>query len=69
MILNKIEDLLFTGGEDPYINLWGVDYLNNELTFLYNLDSKTITIYSFSFNDSENLLISCSVCEYIIWEK
>ncbi|CAD8094418.1 unnamed protein product [Paramecium primaurelia] len=69
MILNQAEDQLFTGGEDPYINVWSVDYLNNELTFLYNLDSKTITIFSFSLNDSENLLISCSVCEYIIWEK
>ncbi|CAD8196425.1 unnamed protein product [Paramecium octaurelia] len=25
--------------------------------------------FSFNFNDSENLLISCSVCEYIIWQK
>ncbi|CAD8101906.1 unnamed protein product [Paramecium sonneborni] len=69
MILNKAEDQLFSGGEDPYINIWTVDYLNNELSFLYNLDSKTINIYSFSFNDSENLLISCSVIEIIIWEK
>ncbi|CAD8104251.1 unnamed protein product [Paramecium sonneborni] len=59
LILNKQEDQLISGGNDHKIIVWKVDFIENELTFLYFLDKHSNRVLSLSFNQSETLLASC----------
>ncbi|CAD8214836.1 unnamed protein product [Paramecium octaurelia] len=69
LILNKQEDQLISRGCDYKIIVWLVDFIKNELVFLYSLDKHTNTVFSLSFNQSETLLASCGYGTFIIWEK
>ncbi|CAD8178353.1 unnamed protein product [Paramecium octaurelia] len=69
LLLNKQEDQLISGGDDKKIIVWKVDFIKNDLTFLYSLDQHTNSVESLSFNESETLLASCGYGELIIWEK
>ncbi|CAD8108058.1 unnamed protein product [Paramecium primaurelia] len=69
LILNKQENQLISGGNDYSIKIWKPDFLKNDLTFLYHLDSNSNYIYSISLNQSETIMASCGLTEFIIWEK
>ncbi|CAK79590.1 unnamed protein product (macronuclear) [Paramecium tetraurelia] len=69
LLLNKQEDQLISGGDDRKIIVWKVDFINNDLTFLYSLDQHTNSVKSLSFNQSETVLASCGYSHFIIWEK
>ncbi|CAD8113005.1 unnamed protein product [Paramecium primaurelia] len=68
LILNKQEDQLISGGRDNSIKIWNVDFIKNELTYLYSLDN-TAAVYSLSLNQSETMLASCAKNRYLIWKK
>ncbi|CAD8098323.1 unnamed protein product [Paramecium primaurelia] len=69
LMLNKQEDQLISGGGDKKIIVWQVNFMKNELTFLYSLDKHGNSVKSLSFNQSESLMASCGYQEFIIWEK
>ncbi|CAD8190166.1 unnamed protein product [Paramecium pentaurelia] len=69
LMLNKQEDQLISGGGDKKLIVWQVNFMKNELTFLYSLDKHGNSVSSFSFNQSESLMASCGYQEFIIWEK
>ncbi|CAD8088634.1 unnamed protein product [Paramecium primaurelia] len=69
LILNKQEDQLISGGSDKSIKVWNVDFIKNELNFQYSLDHHRNIVFSFCFNSSETVLVSCGYSEFIIWEK
>ncbi|CAD8191338.1 unnamed protein product [Paramecium pentaurelia] len=69
LILNKQEDQLISGGLDCRIIVWQVDFIKNDLTFLYSLDKHSNIVFSISLNQSETVLASCGYHELIIWGK
>ncbi|CAD8116159.1 unnamed protein product [Paramecium primaurelia] len=69
LILTQDEDQLLSGGCDHSIKVWKVDFIKNELNFQYSLNNHGNSVKSFSFNESETLLISCGLDHFIIWEK
>ncbi|CAD8190267.1 unnamed protein product [Paramecium pentaurelia] len=69
LILNKSEDQLISGGRDHSIKVWKVDFLQNQLYYLYSLDKHTNGIYSLCLNQSENTLVSTDCFQIIIWKK
>ncbi|CAD8210554.1 unnamed protein product [Paramecium pentaurelia] len=69
LMLNKQEDQLISGGYDNSIKVWNVDFIKNELNFQYSLDHHRNIVFSFCFNSSETVLVSCGYSEFIIWEK
>ncbi|CAD8198462.1 unnamed protein product [Paramecium pentaurelia] len=50
------EDQLISGGSDKIIIVWQVDFMKNELTILYSLDSHANSVFSVSLNQSESLM-------------
>ncbi|CAD8197701.1 unnamed protein product [Paramecium octaurelia] len=68
-ILNKQEDQLILGGVNLQIQIWQVDFIKNEMSFLYSLDKHGNSIFSLSFNQYETVLVSCGYHEFILWEK
>ncbi|CAD8182646.1 unnamed protein product [Paramecium pentaurelia] len=68
LILNKQEDQLISGGRDNSIKVWNVDFIQNELRYLYSLDN-TWPVFSLSFNQSETFLASCAEKHFLIWKK
>ncbi|CAD8129392.1 unnamed protein product [Paramecium sonneborni] len=70
LILNQSENLLVSGGRDHSIKIWQIDFIQNELTYLYSLDKHIKSVYSLCFNQSENTLVSCGKDkQIIIWKK
>ncbi|CAD8215030.1 unnamed protein product [Paramecium octaurelia] len=69
LLLNKQENQLISGGYDHKIVVWKVDFIQNDLTFLYSLDQHSNCVFSLSFNQSETVFGSCGFHEFIIWEK
>ncbi|CAD8129869.1 unnamed protein product [Paramecium sonneborni] len=65
LTLNKQEDQL---SSDKSINIWNVDFIKNELTYLYSLDNTAI-VYSLSLNQSETMFATCAYYDYLIWQK
>ncbi|CAD8145712.1 unnamed protein product [Paramecium pentaurelia] len=68
LILNKQEDQLISRGRDYSIKIWNVDFIKNELTYLYSLDN-TAAVHSLSLNQSETMLASSAQSRYLIWKK
>ncbi|CAD8055991.1 unnamed protein product [Paramecium sonneborni] len=68
LILNKQEDQLISGGYDDSIKVWKVDFMNNQLTYLYSLDN-TYAVYSLCYNESETILASCAKSNFLIWKE
>ncbi|CAD8213884.1 unnamed protein product [Paramecium pentaurelia] len=70
IILTQNEDQLISGSSDFMINVWSIDFINNQLTFLYSLQKHTNFVNSLSLNESERLLVSCEFGNsIIIWQK
>ncbi|CAD8120200.1 unnamed protein product [Paramecium sonneborni] len=69
LILNKEENQLISGSHDRSIKVWQVDFIKNELNFLYSLNKHTNHVESLSLNQSETMLASCGVSHFIIWKK
>ncbi|CAD8187640.1 unnamed protein product [Paramecium octaurelia] len=69
LILNKQEDQVISGSCDKQINVWQVDFMKNQLTFLYALDNHINSVESLQFNSNETQLVSCGFDEFIIWEQ
>ncbi|CAD8117926.1 unnamed protein product [Paramecium primaurelia] len=69
LMLNKQEDQLISGGQDKSIKVWNVDFIKNELNFQYSLNKHSNGVFSFCFNSTETVLVSCGYQEFIIWEK
>ncbi|CAD8207706.1 unnamed protein product [Paramecium octaurelia] len=71
IILNQNEDLLFSGSDDKSIKVWKLDFIQNQLTFLYTLDKHNNYVVSLSLNQSENQLVQCEEDsnQIIIWER
>ncbi|CAD8093244.1 unnamed protein product [Paramecium primaurelia] len=52
------------------INVWRIDFINNQLTFLYSLQKHSRSVNQLSLNESERLLVSCGYDTLIIiWQK
>ncbi|CAK93760.1 unnamed protein product (macronuclear) [Paramecium tetraurelia] len=69
LMLNKEEDQVISGSCDKYINVWKVDFMKNQLTFLYTLNNHENSVESLSFNSNETQLVSCGFDEFIVWEQ
>ncbi|CAD8195832.1 unnamed protein product [Paramecium pentaurelia] len=69
LMLNKQEDQLISGGQDDSIKVWNVDFIKNELNFQYSLDKHSNSVFSFCFNSSETVMVSCGYSDFVIWEK
>ncbi|CAD8204364.1 unnamed protein product [Paramecium pentaurelia] len=70
LILTQNEDQIISGSKDCMIYVWSIDFINNQLTFLYSLSKHTSYVNSLSLNLSERLLVSCgSDKQIIIWQK
>ncbi|CAD8133727.1 unnamed protein product [Paramecium pentaurelia] len=69
MIINNQENQLYSAGEDQKIIVWKVDFNQNELIYLYQLDKHTKCIRAMSLNEYENILVSSGDDQQIIvWE-
>ncbi|CAD8159137.1 unnamed protein product [Paramecium pentaurelia] len=69
LMLNKQEDQLISGGSDNSIKVWNIDFIKNELNFQQSLDQHRNSVFSFSFNSSETVLVSCGYDEYSYGRK
>ncbi|CAD8125979.1 unnamed protein product [Paramecium sonneborni] len=70
LIFNQSENQLVSGAVDYSIKIWQIDFINNQLTYLYSLNKHTNSIYSLCFNQLENTLVSCGGDnQIIIWKQ
>ncbi|CAD8152387.1 unnamed protein product [Paramecium pentaurelia] len=71
MILNKDETQLIQATANCQIDIWDVDFNQNQLTFKYSLDEyHTNTIFDISLNKKETRMVSCGADrKVIIWKK
>ncbi|CAD8146612.1 unnamed protein product [Paramecium octaurelia] len=68
LILNQAENQLISGGRDCQIKIWKVDFLKNELCYLYSLNEHENDICSLCLNESENTLVSLDTIQILIWK-
>ncbi|CAD8055028.1 unnamed protein product [Paramecium sonneborni] len=70
LIFNQSQNQLVSGARDYSIKIWQIDFINNQLTYLYSLDKHTNNIRSLCFNQLENTLVSCGDDkQIIIWKQ
>ncbi|CAD8169456.1 unnamed protein product [Paramecium octaurelia] len=70
LIFNQSENQLVSGGRDNQIKVWKIDFVDNQLNYLYSLEKHSGFIFSLCFNQSEDTLVSCGgEKQIIIWKK
>ncbi|CAD8105557.1 unnamed protein product [Paramecium primaurelia] len=70
IILTQNEDQQISGRGDSMINVLRIDFINNQLTFLYSLQKHTSSVRLLSLNQQERVLVSCGNDKLtIIWQK
>ncbi|CAD8189295.1 unnamed protein product [Paramecium octaurelia] len=64
LLLNQSENTLVSGSQDKSIKIWNIDFVDNQLTYLYP------NVYGLSLNQPEDTLVSCGGDkQIIIWKK
>ncbi|CAD8117105.1 unnamed protein product [Paramecium sonneborni] len=66
--LNQDESLFYVGDAMGSIQIWKVEFDQNEVTYLEELQKPQERILSLSLNPSENILVSCSNFIHV-WQK
>ncbi|CAK84530.1 unnamed protein product, partial (macronuclear) [Paramecium tetraurelia] len=70
LALNQSEDEIVSGSSDNTIAVWKINFIQNELFFMYKLEKHQGTVRALDYNFSSNLLVSCGRDKsIIIWQK
>ncbi|CAD8157782.1 unnamed protein product [Paramecium octaurelia] len=70
LALNQSENEMVSGSSDNTIVVWKINFIQNELSYLYKLEKHQGTVRALDYNFSSNILVSCGRDKSIIvWQK